>query len=194
MKDLDGDGTTDVHGSLVRDKPSSVQLFGFNSPPSSIAQVDAAEGRSRRSQGNYWTLPTGWIEPRREQRGLVLRPRTRRRIATVNLNDISGFGRAANLAVGDAGCTSKSLTIIIKGGNARLNSNQQLAASLFLLSVAPDGQVTKANGTADFIGTIYADNVDMSGSLDVSLDACFMSNLSPSLLDFQLGTYVEDDR
>jgi hypothetical protein len=191
-QDLDGDGTTDVHGSLVRDRPSLFALFGINSPPLSAAQVDEMRSLAQ-AQGNYWTAPTGWSDPDEANAVMFfdLAPGTN---ATVNLNDVDGFGRPANLGVGDAACTTKSLTIIVVGGNARLNSNQQLAASLFLLSVAPDGQITKANGTANFIGTIYADNVDMSGSLDVSLDPCFMSNLSPSLLDFELGAYRELDR
>jgi hypothetical protein len=76
----------------------------------------------------------------------------------------------------------------------KLNSNQQLAASVFLLSGAPYGQVFKATGTSNFIGTIYADTVNLTGTADLSMDTCFLSNVSPALLDFRLGAYRELDR
>ena len=101
---------------------------------------------------------------------------------TVNLNDITGFGRARNVLANSPDCTTRSLTIVIQAGNATLNSNQQLAASLFLTSTAPYGQVSRANGTADFIGTIFADTVNMVGNVDFSTDTCFLSNVSPALL------------
>jgi hypothetical protein len=54
-----------------------------------------------------------------------------------------------------------------------------LAASLFLTSPAPNGKVSKANGTSNFVGTIYADEVNLVGTTDLSLDSCFLANLSP---------------
>ena len=84
--------------------------------------------------------------------------------------------------------------IVIVGGNAKLNSNQQLFASLFLTSAAPYGQVLKDNGNSRFIGTIYADNVNLVGNSDISIDGCFLANVSPTLLDLSLKNYVEEDR
>ncbi len=82
----------------------------------------------------------------------------------------------------------------MKGGNARLNGNTQLAASLYLSGAGPGGQIFKANGTADHIGMLYADTLDMTGNLNVSLDACFVANPPPSLFDVNPGTYRELDR
>lgn len=58
----------------------------------------------------------------------------------------------------------------------------------------PGGQLFKANGTADHIGMLYADTIDMIGNLDVSLDACYVANPPPALSDVTAGTYRELDR
>ena len=115
---------------------------------------------------------------------------------TVDLNRINDtmFGRAAGLDDTSPLCPARSLMIVVDGGNVKINSNQRMYASLFLTSSAPYGQVVKANGTADFIGTIYADRVNLVGNFDASMDECFLANTSPALLDFRLGSYREDDR
>ena len=71
-----------------------------------------------------------------------------------------------------------------------------MVANLVLTSGAPYGYVFKANGNADMIGTIYADQIDLTGTVDISLDDCFVQNLSPSLVDttLTLTSYREIDR
>jgi hypothetical protein len=113
---------------------------------------------------------------------------------TVDLGDIVGFSRPTNTSESSADCSDKSLAIVIEGGNAKLNSNATMFGSLILTSPAPYGQVTKANGTANFIGTIFADNINLVGNVDLSLDACFLANLSPALLILSIGNYREIDR
>ena len=56
---------------------------------------------------------------------------------TVDLNDVTGWGRSGNLSATDAACPKRSLLIVIDGGNAKMNSNISLAASLVLTSAAP---------------------------------------------------------
>jgi hypothetical protein len=63
-----------------------------------------------------------------------------------------------------------------------------------MTSSAPYGEVQKANGTSNFIGTIYADSVNLVGTTNLSLDECFLSNVSPALLDFSVSGYRELDR
>jgi hypothetical protein len=84
--------------------------------------------------------------------------------------------------------------IIIEGGDARLNSNSTLAASLFMVSGDPYGNVTKANGTATFTGTISANNLDLSGTSDISLDPCYLANPPPGLTTQRTLNYREVDR
>jgi hypothetical protein len=182
--------THGVHGSLIEDDAALFRMFGIRTPALNQVQVDQLRSIAQ-AQGNYHTTATGWSSPDEANAVMFFDLQGANAGADVKLNDIVGFGRTSNLADG-VGCPTRSLVIVIDGGNAILNSNQQLAASLFVLT--PNGEVKKANGTADFIGTIYADNVDLSGTVDVSLDKCFLANLSPGLLAFQLGSYEELDR
>jgi hypothetical protein len=84
--------------------------------------------------------------------------------------------------------------IIVDGGNVSMNGNRQLAASVFVLGESPYGRVDKMNGTAGFIGTLYANDIDMTGTADMYMDECFKANLSPSLFDVQTRNYREEDR
>jgi hypothetical protein len=193
-RDLDEDGTIDVDGSLIKDDAALYDLFGIRSPALSPAQVDQMRIIAQ-SQGNFHTSATGWASPDESNAvmffDLAQAPTNSR---TVDLNDITGFSRSADVADTDIACESRSLIIIIEGGNAKLNSKQRLFASLFLTSPAPYGQVLKANGTSDFIGTIYADNVNLVGTANLSMDGCFLANISPALLDLSLSNYREEDR
>jgi hypothetical protein len=114
----------------------------------------------------------------------------------VDLNDlaVTPWNRPADLSATHPSCSAKSLVIIIEGGNARLNSNSTLAASLFLVSDDPYGNVTKANGTSTFTGNIYANNVDLTGTTDLYMDECFMANPSPALSTVTTRDYREVDR
>lgn len=182
--------TEGVHGSLIEDDAALFGLFGVRSPALTQVQVDQLRSIAQ-SQGNYHTSSIGWTSPDEDNAVMFFDLQGAAAGEVVKLNDIVGFGRASDLLDGD-GCPTQSLVIVIDGGHARLNSNQELAASLFVLT--PNGEVQKANGTASFIGTIYADNVDLTGTVDISLDQCFLANLSPGLLAFELGPYEELDR
>jgi hypothetical protein len=195
-KDLDGNGTTDVNGSYVRDAASLMKLFNITDQPFTPTQLDDLRNVAR-SQGTYRTTAAVGASPD---------PATTPHAVmffdllgsdpggTVDLNDIVGWGRAKDLSATSGACPKRSLLIIIDGGNAKMNSNQQLAASLVLTSHAPYGVVTHANGTADFIGTIFADHVNLVGNFDTSLDKCFIANLSPGLYSIQVQNYREVDR
>lgn len=192
-RDLSGDGTSDVNGSYIRDDATLFELFGLRSPALSQAELDQLRTIAH-VQGNYSTRSTGWSSPDDDQAVMFFDLAATDPGGVVDLNDLTGFSRASNLASGDPQCASRSLVVVIEGGNVRLNSNHQLAAALFLTSEAPHGQVFKANGTSNFIGTIYADTVNLVGTTNASLDECFLDNPSPALLDFSLRSYRELDR
>lgn len=192
-RDLTGDGAHDVNGSFIRDDETLFELFGIRMPALTQAQLDQLRSIAH-SQGNYWTKSTGWTSPDEDQAVMFFDLAADDPGGTVDLNNVSGFSRSANLAATDPQCASRSLVIVIEGGNVKLNSNHRLAAALFLTSEAPYGQVFKANGTSEFVGTIYADTINLVGTTDASLDECFMDNPSPALLDFSLGSYRELDR
>lgn len=192
-RDLTGDGTTDVRGSFIKDDATLFELFGIRTPALTQSQIDQMRTIAQ-SQGNYWTQSSGWTSPDEANAVMYFDLGQTDPGGTVDLNNVLGFGRDANLSATDAGCTARSLIILVEGGNVKLNSNQRLTASVFLLSGSPYGQVLKANGTSQFIGTLYADTVNLTGTADLSLDPCFLSNVSPALLDFTLGDYRELDR
>ena len=91
-------------------------------------------------------------------------------------------------------CPQQSLMVIVEGGNARINSNSFLAAAVFLVSDSPYGDVLKANGTATFTGSLYANNVDLTGNANLWMDQCFMDNPPPALTTVRTSNYREVDR
>ena len=194
-RDLDGNTANgnEVHGSFLKDDATLFKLFGIRTPALTQAQVDQIRIVAQ-SQGNYWTQSSGWTSPDEANAVMFFDLTATNPGGTVDLNDVVGFGRAANVGATDPACTSRSLIIVIEGGNVRLNSNQQLAASVFLTSPAPHGQVFKANGSSNFVGTIYADTVNLTGTADLSIDPCFLANVSPALLDLSVRNYREEDR
>ncbi|CAN5426199.1 hypothetical protein BH09ACT10_BH09ACT10_10390 [soil metagenome] len=192
--DTNGDGSKDV-SSLLQSDADLFKIFGFQSPVLSQGQIDSLRMLAQ-SQGNYWRYANKnqWSNPDESHAVMFFDLAGTDTGGTVDLNDIVGFTRNSNLSDSDASCPSKSLTIVIEGGNAKLNSNQKLYAALFLTASAPNGQVFKANGNSEYIGTIYADTVNLVGTADISLDSCFLTNASPGLLDFAVMSYREEDR
>jgi type II secretory pathway pseudopilin PulG len=200
-QDLVGDAAPDVDGSFIRDEATLRALFGIAERPFTPGQLDDLKALAR-SQGSYYTSTTGFSTP-----DPALHPNS------VMFFDLSGtapggivdlkqldetkWGRVAQtpgLGADDVACPPRSLLIVIDGGNVRLNGGESLAASVVLTSAAPNGKVLKHNGSAGLIGTLYADSVDLSGTAALSLDECFMSNLSPSLLHADMFRYLERDR
>ncbi len=191
--DVDNDGTDDVDGSYLRGDGTLMKLFNFLQPALSQAQMQRLRSIAK-SQGNYWTSSSGWTSPDEKQAVMYFNLTTTDLGGVVDLNDIVGFGRDPGLSANDPGCDSRSLIIVIEGGNARLNSNQELTASLFLTSGAPNGRILKANGTSQYIGTMYGDRADLTGTADISMDECFLSNPSPGLTQLTQTSYRELDR
>ena len=192
-RDLDGAPGNEVIGSYIKDEASLLKLFGFNNPPGlSDSQLDLLRATAQ-AQGNYSN--TAAMPSPNEVNAVMFFELTGVNLGkTVNLNNISGFGRDAAMS-DDAACSTRSLTIVIVDGNAEMNANLSLAASLFLISDNPDyGQLTRGNGTADFIGTIFANKVNLIGNINLSTDLCFRANISPALLDFSSTSYRELDR
>lgn len=192
-RDLDGNGSIDVNGSYIRDEATLKKLFGISSPALSQPQRDQMKIIAR-SQGNYWTEHDGWTSPDEPNAVMYFDLGSTDAGGLVDLNDITGFGRAKDLSADSPSCATRSLTIIVEDGNVRLNSNQQLVASLFLLSDSQHGQVLRANGNSQFVGTVYANSINLVGNTDLSMDPCYIDNISPALLDFRLSKYQELDR
>ena len=187
----------EAYGSYVKDAAALLALYGVN-PSLTQSQVDQLRAVAE-AQGNLINSTTGWSTPDEKQAVMYFDLKGTSLGGTVDLKDLAAnrFVRPKNLEEVDSRCQTESLIIVIEGGNARLNGNigsgNALAASLFLISPAPNGQVDKANGNASFVGDIYADKIDFKGSFDISMDKCALNNSSPTLLDFQVAGYSEVD-
>lgn len=196
-KEYDGDADPDVVGSRIKNEASLRRLFGIPDQPFTDAQLDNLRAMAEET-GTYFDTagyaPSEIPARSDDQPHLVVffdlegRPANER---LVDLKDVNGWARPASPA-----CPEQSLLVVVVGGDVRLNGNQAMVANIVLTSPAPYGHVFKANGTADLIGTIYADSVDLTGTVDISLDDCFLQNLSPGLIDTTLVTsdYREVDR
>ncbi|MFC4785491.1 pilus assembly PilX family protein [Nocardioides sp. MAHUQ-72] len=204
VQDLDGDGSNDVKGSWLKNDDALFKLFGIKTPALSQAQIDQLRTMAQ-AQGNYWTTASyggasGWAVPDEDNAvmffDLAGQPTTGRTII-LNPLDESRFDPTKWTSVPNTnGCPNapRSLVIVVQSGNVQFNANLDLAASLFLTSGTPYGQVYRANGTANFLGTIYADTVNLVGNVDISLNQCFLDNASPALLDVRISSYREVDR
>lgn len=197
-RDLDGDGDLDVNGSHLADENALRTLFDVAPEPFTRPELDALRELAQQ-QGSYFrstsfTTPNPSVTPHAVMFFDLLGTPSEGRI--VDLKEMSGtaWSRPANLSAGAAACKPQSLLIVISGGNVRLNSSVRIAASVVLTSTAPYGQVLKHNGSAEMIGTLYGDAVDLSGTGNLSLDECFVSNLSPAILHGEVDRYVEVDR
>lgn len=192
--DHNGDGTKDPSSQLLNDA-DLFKTFDF-SPTLNQGHLETLRLLAK-AQGTYFTSASGWNSPTTTNNEVVMFFD----LAKTNpggLVDLKGidagvFARGPIRTTG-AACPNRSLTIVVEGGNVKMNGNAQLAATLILTSSAPYGQVQKANGNAKFIGTIYADTVDMTGNVDLSLDECFLANAGPAQTEIAVTSYRENDR
>ena len=112
----------------------------------------------------------------------------------VDLKDLQGYSRAYPVANGSGSCSAAGAVVVVLNGNVKLNGGTVLTASVFAPGPYPNGQVSKANGAGQLIGTLFADNIDMRGTADVYLDSCFLANLPGGLLSVAVDNYRESDR
>lgn len=194
-RDIDLNGTLDINGSFVRDDNALFKTFGITRPALSASELEQLKTTAQ-AQGTYYTSPSGWAVPNGATNPHTVLFFDLAANQTVDLKPLDGslWSRARITNALSPLCLDASLLIVVTGGNARLNGNTQLAASLYLSGAAPGGQLFKANGTADHIGMLYADTIDMTGNFSASLDACYVANPSPGLFDVNPGTYRELDR
>jgi hypothetical protein len=191
-----GPGPTDVDvsGSFIRDDAALFKSFGIKRPALSDAEIEQLR-MTAQAQGNYYESTAGWSNPTAPHSVLFFDLGNAGSNRTVDLDQLSTslFSRLKLDATSPL-CLDASLLIVIVGGDAKLASNTQLAASIYLGSGAPYGKLQKSNGTSNHIGMMYADTMDLTGTLNVSLDTCYLENPPPSLFSITPGTYRELDR
>lgn len=192
--DVDLNGQLDVNGSFLRDDAALFRTFGITRPALTESEMENLRAIAQ-SQDSYfdstsWTVPDGNVHPHTV---LFFDLDADETVDLKPLED-SVWSRGRITDPLNLACIDASLLIVVTGGNARLNGDTELAASVYLSGTAGGGQLFKANGTADHIGMLYADTIDLTGDLKVSLDACYIANPPPGLFDVNPGTYRELDR
>ena len=195
-RDLDGDDDVDVDGSRLADEQALMDLFDFDDEPLSPAQLEDLRATARQ-QGNYHDRLQAEYAPDEAHAVLYFDLADGPDAGgIVDLKDVTTHRRTSQdeLTANDSRCHDESLLIVVDGGNARFNGNPTLAASLVMLSDAPNGEIIKANGNAGIIGTVFADKINLVGTFDISLDQCFLANLAPSLYTATVTDYREIDR
>jgi hypothetical protein len=187
--DYDLDGSLDVNGSFIKDDKAMFKSFGITRPALTDSELEQLRATAQ-AQGNYYTSTTYTV------------PTAPHSVLFFDLNggsvDLNGLSSSlwarARLDAASPLCIDASLMVVIMGGDAKMNSNTQLAASIYLGSGAPYGRLSKANGTSNHVGMIYADTLDVTGNFGVSLDTCYLENPPPALFSVVPGTYRELDR
>jgi hypothetical protein len=179
--------------SKLADDKALLDMFGVRKPPFTQSQLDQLRTIAI-SQDNYWTSASGWSSPDDRAAVMYFDLAASNPGGVVDLKDLTGWSRALEQAADSSQCDTRSLVIIIEGGNARLNGNQNMFGSLYLVSGSPYGKVMKSNGTAAFTGSLYANELDLTGTADLYMDDCFLANQSPALFDVETFNYRELDR
>jgi hypothetical protein len=186
-----GDGS--VYPTTSRFDGAELQRYGYRPRGLTDAQYDALRSQAQ-AQGTYNIAPTS---------------------VSTRLTSLSGAGVTSPVLFWDngdvaltssdfpasflrslsstAGCTSKSVTIVVEGAGNDLKytggtSEPYLVASIFV----PDGQLT-GQGGRNTIGTVFAKTIDLGGSVDFYMDQCFASNPPGAVLDAQIINFREDD-
>ena len=101
---------------------------------------------------------------------------------TIQGSDVSEYGLST--------CGSRSLIIIVDGGDIQVTSNLELVGAIFV----PDGTY-QAAGTTDIDGTLFAKVIDkLTGDHTFHFESCWLDNFPGGLLDINLGRFAERDR
>lgn len=195
--DYDGNPSNglDVAGSFLRDDAALFKSFGIKRPALTASEIEQLRATAQ-AQGNYYESTGAWTVPTNPHSVLFfdLDNAGSNRTVELDLLSTSPLFSRIKLEATSSLCLDASLLVVIVGGDAKLASNTQLAASIYLASGAPYGKLQKSNGTSNHIGMMYADTMDLTGTLNVSLDTCYLDNPPPALFSVTPGTYRELDR
>jgi Tfp pilus assembly protein PilX len=163
---------------------SASDLACYNPNPRGLPQAEYDQLKATAiAQSSYftsgaYTQPDSTLYPN----GVLYIDLTNSSSKSVSLNSVTGYPTSA--------CGTKSLIIIVLGGDATINAGTSIVGSIFV----PDGSL-KFNGNATVIGTMYAKNMDTGGGASsISLQTCYTQNLPATLLDISALHFHQADR
>lgn len=167
-------------------------VYNYSARGLTAAQYAALKSKAV-SQGNYWDNSTlGGYKPPCVTSCPVGKTPTPNGVLYFKVSSSTTLGNEFSQITDFARshCGSRSLVIVVEGGNATMNSNASLTAAMFV----PDGTL-KYNGGAVLEGTIFAKYIDkFNGTANFHLDQCFINNFPGGLFDVTPVRFREVDR
>lgn len=88
-------------------------------------------------------------------------------------------------------CTPHSVVIVVRNGNLTYQGGQSEWRDLALF--VPEGNFT-GNGGYNILGTLFTQQLSITGGQRFELDPCFIKNLPGPVLDLKVTGFREDDR
>ncbi|MDN4163635.1 hypothetical protein, partial [Nocardioides abyssi] len=119
-------------------------------------------------QGSYWRSASGWSvpDPAAYPNSVLYFDLTGTEPGgTVDLKDLGSTWAQTSC---ESGVWTRSLLIVIDGGNVKMNGNNEVAASIVLTS-RTYGEVDKGTGNPDYVGTLFANTLNLAGTFDFEL-------------------------
>jgi hypothetical protein len=171
---------------------AALQAIGYVNPRGLSDSEYAALKTKAQEQGQYYTSTSFTAPDPTVYPNVVMYFNLRGVGGTVNFQ---GADFNPNPSYGANTCGTRSIVIVVEGGDFKMNSNVDLVGAMFV----PDGIITDVGG-AKFIGTMFAHTIDkLSGSTVTSLESdppsgCFFNNFPGSLLSVTPTHFREVDR
>lgn len=190
-QDTNGDGIAEVQGTKIADDQTLFDLFNIAPDPFTPTQLIDLRAVAK-TQGSYYVNsasassyavpdPTAYPDAVLyfDFKGSAIG-------STVNLDKLATTWPPSTT------CAARSLLVVIDNGNASMNGNSGVAATVVLTSRTYGTFQTR--GTSTLVGSVFANTLDLGGTANLKFDACSVSNLSPRLFIATTSAYLELDR
>lgn len=186
-KNLDGVSGDDVNGSWIKDSRALQTLYGFDAKFVTPDLIDQWRS-SAKAAGTYYTATTGYTvpSPAAGANAIVFfepPPESGGRVPVVDLGLFKDTWSQL-----DATCKPQNILVVVHNADAKVTRDTELTGSV----IVAEGRLLDA-GQAHINGTVFTDSAELAGGSQISLTECFLANLSPFLLSFEVKKYRELD-
>lgn len=170
--------TSKFTAAMLRDQ------FDYRPNGLSNAEYDALRARAQAMGQFYqgttvWTAPDPAVYPNAV---MFFDLRNTGGDVNFNQNNIPGYTTST--------CGTRSLVIVVLGGDMTLNGGVDMTGSMFV----PNGNI-KGTGGANIIGSVFAKSLEkILGGAEFKLAPCFLDNFPPALRTVSPSKFREVDR
>lgn len=186
-RNLDAEAPVDVEGSWIEDSRALQTLYGFDAKFVTPDLIDQWRSAAK-AAGTYYTATTGYPvpSPAAAANAIVFfepPPESGGRVPVVDL----GLFKDTWSQI-DATCKPQNILVVVHNADAKVTRDTRLTGSV----IVAEGRLLDA-GQAHINGTVFTDSAELAGGSQISLTECFLANLSPFLLSFEVKKYRELD-